>query len=108
MALYPTTGSTLNSSISTGLSTQIIIKVGTETIGAVQRLQVTQTRNLERIKEVGLDGILEIVPRQPTEFEARVTRIVFDRLRLPEAFARGFINIKAQLSTAQMVMERVL
>ena len=97
MATYPTTGSTLNSKISTGLSTQIIVKVGTETVGAIQQLQVTQTRTLERIKELGLDGILEIVPRQPTEYEATIRRIVFDRLRLPESLARGFINIKSQL-----------
>ena len=97
MATYPTTGSTLNSKISTGLSTQIIVKVGTETVGAIQQLQITQSRTLERVKELGLDGTLEIVPRQPTEYEATIRRVVFDRLRLPEAFARGFINIKAQL-----------
>jgi len=97
MANYPTTGSILNSRIHTGLSTQIVVKVNTETVGAIQRLQITQTRNLERVKELGLDGILEVVPRQATEYEARITRIMFDRLRLTEAFARGFINIKAQL-----------
>jgi hypothetical protein len=97
MSQYPTTGSILNSRIHTGLSTQIIVKVGTETVGAIQRLQVNQSRTLDRIKEVGLDGILEIVPKQPTEFDATISRIVFDRLRLPEAFARGFINIKSQL-----------
>jgi hypothetical protein len=79
------------------LSTQIIIKVGTETVGAVQQLIVRQTRNLERVREVGLDGVLEIVPNRATEYEATVRRVVFDRLRLPEAFARGFINIKSQL-----------
>lgn len=97
MANYPTTGSILNSKIHTGLSTQVIIKVNTETVGAIQRLQITQTRTLERVKEVGLDGILEIVPRQPTEYEATLQRIMFDRLRLTEAFTRGFINIKSQL-----------
>ncbi len=97
MANYPTSGSTLSSQISTGLSTQIIIKVGTETVGAVQNLSVTHTRGLYRTKEVGLDGVLEIVPNSPTEYSLEVERIVFDRLRLPEAFARGFINIKSQL-----------
>ena len=97
MATYPTSGSTLTSSISTGLSTQIIVKVGTETVGAIQNLAITQTRNIERVREVGLDGVLELVPNQATTYEVRVTRIVFDRLRLPEAFARGFINIKSQL-----------
>ena len=34
MATYPLTGSTLRSSISTSLSTQILIKVDNETVGA--------------------------------------------------------------------------
>lgn len=97
MATYPITGSTLSSNISTGLSTQILIKVENETVGAVQSLSITQSRSLNRVKEIGLDGILEIVPQAPTEFQAQITRVVFDRLRLPEAFARGFINIKSQL-----------
>jgi len=94
---YPLTGSTLNSTISTGLSTQILIKVENVTVGAIQNITVNHTRDLERVREVGLDGVLEIVPRAPTQYEATVTRIVFDRLRLPEAFARAFINIKSQL-----------
>jgi hypothetical protein len=97
MATYPITGSTLQSGISTGLSTQILIKVEDETVGAIQSITITQSRNLERIKEVGLDGVLEIVPRAPTEYEAAIQRIVFDRLRLPQAFARGYVNIKSQL-----------
>ena len=97
MASYPITGSTLNSTISTGLSTQILIKVDNETVGAIQNITINQTRDLERVKEVGLDGVLEIVPRAPTTYEATVTRIVFDRLRLPESFARAYINIKSQL-----------
>ncbi len=97
MAIYPTSGSTLTSSISTGLSTQIIVKVGTETVGAIQTLSINQDRNIERVKEVGLDGVLELVPSKATTYDITVNRIVFDRLRLPEAFARGFINIKSQL-----------
>lgn len=94
---YPTTGSTLRSNISTGLSTQLLIKIENETVGAVQSLSITHNRGLFRVPEIGLDGFLEIVPNKPTEYQATVTRIVFDRLRLPEAFKRGFINIKSQL-----------
>jgi len=97
MATYPLTGSTLNSKISTGLSTQIIVKVDNITVGAIQNITINQTRDLERVKEVGLDGVLEIVPKAPTQYDATLTRIVFDRLRLPEAFARAYINIKSQL-----------
>lgn len=97
MATYPTSGSTLTSKIHTGLSTQIVVKVGTETVGAIQNLTINQTRNIERVRELGLDGVLEAVPNQATQYEVTVERIVFDRLRLSEAFARGFINIKAQV-----------
>jgi hypothetical protein len=95
--VYPTSGSTLASNISTGLSTQIIIRVGTVTVGAIQKMSIAHNRNIERVKEVGLDGVLELVPNQPTTYDITVSRIVFDRLRLPESFARGFINIKSQL-----------
>lgn len=95
--VYPLTGSTIDSNISTGLSTQILVKVGTENVGAIQNLSIQQRRSLYRSREVGLDGILEIVPNNSTEYSANITRIVFDRLRLPEAFSRGFINIKSQV-----------
>lgn len=95
-AEYPSTGSTLGSNISTGLSTQIVVKVGTDTVGAIQQLQINQTRPIQRTGELGLDGTLELVPNNRTDVTISVTRIVFDRLRLPEAFARGFISIKSQ------------
>ena len=96
MSTYPKTGSTLQSSISAGLSTQIIVKVGSDSVGAIQRLQVRQSRPLQRLVELGLDGTLEIVPNQRAEVQLTVSRIVFDRLRLPEAFERGFLNIHSQ------------
>ena len=82
--------------INTGLSTQIIIKVNNVPVGALQRLTVNQARPLERIKEIGTDGIIEIVPNGPTTFELTADRVVFDQLRLPEAFSRGFRFINAQ------------
>lgn len=96
MATYPITGSTLNSKISTGLSTQIIIKAGTETVGAIQNLSVKQNRPLKRIAEVGLDGVLEITPHATTTVDLTVNRIVFDQLSVTEAFSRGFVNAKSQ------------
>ena len=80
----------------TGLSTQIIIKVASTAVGALQRLTVNQNRPLERIKEIGTDGVIEIVPMGPTTFELTADRIVFDQIRLPEAFSRGFRFIDAQ------------
>lgn len=101
MPSYPQTGSTLTSSISTGLSTQIIIQVEQPngppiTVGAVKELTEEQTRGLMRIPEIGTDGIIEIVPKAPTEYTLRLTRTVFDGLSLPEAFGRGFRNIQSQ------------
>jgi hypothetical protein len=104
MASYPLTGSTLGSSISTSLSTQILIKVDDVTVGAIQNLTINQTRSSERVREVGTDGVIEIVPNKPTEYDVTVTRVVFDRLRLPESFARGFINIKSQLLPFDIVI----
>lgn len=96
MAEYPKTGSTLQSNISAGLSTQIVVKVGSDTVGALQGLDVRQNRPLTRLVELGLDGTLEIVPTQRTEVTLNVRRIVFDRLRIAEAFERGYVNIKSQ------------
>jgi hypothetical protein len=89
-------GSPANEAINTTLSTQIIIKVNGEPVGALQKLTVSQKRPLERIKEVGTDGVIEIVPNGATEFTLTADRIVFDQLRLPESFSRGFRFINAQ------------
>jgi hypothetical protein len=107
---YPQTQSSWPSGNATGtqnyqtqasLSTQIIVQVLDGTgkkvpIGAIQSINPSETRSLFRVKEVGTDGVLEIVPNMAAEFQMTVTRLVFDQLRLPEAFARGFRHIHAQ------------
>lgn len=93
---YPASGSILNSKINSGLSTQITIKVGRVTVGAIQQLVVNQNRDMHRWEEIGTDGVVEMHPKGAARIELQVTRIVFDDLRLPEAFARGFINLQAQ------------
>ena len=90
------TGSLITSAIHSSLSTQIIVKVGNTTVGAIQRLNIRQNRDLHIHEEIGTDGIIEIHPKGAAKIELGITRIVFDSLRLPEAFARGFINIQAQ------------
>lgn len=104
MAAFPNTESTIlrgtgNSTegrTSTGLSTQIIIKVNNIPVGALQSLNVTQNRPLIRVNEIGTDGNVEIVPQSSPTYELAVTRVVFDQLRLPEAFSRSFRFIGAQ------------
>jgi len=99
MADYPRSGTNLEpnrAGTSTGLSTSILVQVDGRNVGAIQELRVTTTRNVERVREVGLDGFLEAVPNQPTEVNLDITRIYFDRMRLPEAFGRIFKNIQHQ------------
>lgn len=82
--------------MNTGLSTQIIIKVHGNPVGALQRLTVAQARPLFRVQEIGTDGVIEIVPQNATTFELTAERIVFDQLRLPESFSKGFRFINSQ------------
>ena len=103
---FPNTGSLVDghsgsgtetaNAINSTLSTQIIIKVEDVAVGALQTLTINQTRTLDRIKEIGTDGTIEIVPTSATEFTLTAHRIVFDQLRLPEAFKRGFRFINSQ------------
>lgn len=101
---FPNTGSTIQTGLpasgeentSSSLSTQILIKVNGEFVGALQTLSVSQTRPLKRVTEIGTDGVIEIVPSAATTYDLTVGRIVFDQLRLPEAFSRAFRFIAAQ------------
>jgi len=102
MASYPYTGTLFDSEAVTGaktrtaLSTQIVVYVNNQPVGAIQTFQERQTRSIKRIYEVGTDGTVEAVPQSPATVELTVNRIVFDGLSLPEAMARGFRNIHAQ------------
>jgi len=96
MADYPKTGSVLDETIRTALSTQIIIMVNNEPVGAVQSFQETQNRQLKAITEVGTDGIIELVPSSAARTSLTLRRIAFDGLSITEAFSRGFRNIQAQ------------
>jgi hypothetical protein len=100
MTNFPNTGSTItpepHQRTNSGLSTQIIVKVNETPIGALQNLTINQNRPLKRINEIGTDGNIEIVPQASTTYDLNVTRLVFDQLRLPEAFSRAFRFISAQ------------
>jgi hypothetical protein len=93
---YPNSKSIIDSRINSGLSTQIIVKVENTTIGAIQRLSFRQDRDFWIHEEIGTDGIVEIHPKGAAKIAISVERIVFDDLRIPEAFARGFINLQSQ------------
>jgi hypothetical protein len=96
MATYPRTGSILDSTTRTALSTQILIMVNNEPVGAVQSFQESQSRPAKRIAEIGTDGTVEIVPQEIAKFNLTVDRIVYDGLSVTESFSRGFRNVQAQ------------
>lgn len=98
--MYPLTKSKLTDGgrnrTGTSLSTNIIIKVGTETIGAIQSLSVTEARSIKMIDELGTDGHIDSAPNSSTSISGSCTRIRFDRLRIMEAFSRGYSHIHSQ------------
>jgi len=98
---YPNTGSTLLgpngvNKTSTGISTNIVIKVGPNTVGAVQELSITENRNIFMVDEVGTDGHIDSVPNKSTDISGQCSRIRFDGMRVAEAFSRGFVHVASQ------------
>ena len=95
-ATYPRTGSTLDSTTRAGLSTQIIVMVNNEPVGAVQQFRINQQRTLKEITEIGTDGIIEIVPTAANRVSISVNRMYFDGINIMEAFSRGYRNLQSQ------------
>jgi len=96
MPAYPKSGSTLDSTTRTSLSTQIIVMVNNEPVGAIQTFTVSQSRGIKDVVEIGTDGIIELVPSSANKVSLRINRIYFDGISLPEAFSRGFRNLQSQ------------
>lgn len=96
MAVYPRTGSLLDKKITSGLSTLITIKVNNTLIGALQSLEIKQSRDKAKWQEIGTDGFVENHPKGAADVSINAQRLVFDGLSMTEAFARGFFNIQAQ------------
>lgn len=98
---YPLSGSTLTgengvNKTSTSLSTNILVVIGATPVGAIQRLNITERRNIKKISELGFDGILDSFPNESTDISGSCERIRFDRLRMAEAFGRSFTHVHAQ------------
>jgi hypothetical protein len=100
MANYPHTGSQLTEAgrnvTRTGVSTQIIIQVDGNAIGAIQSIDYKENRSIKMIDEVGTDGHIDSVPQKSTDISGNCTRIRFDNLRMAAAFSRGFIHVSSQ------------
>lgn len=86
-----------NNRTATHLSTNIIIKVPESgVVGAIQSLNITESRPIKMIGEVSNDGWIDSAPNGNSTYTGRIQRVRFDRMRLFEAFGRGFIHIHSQ------------
>lgn len=86
---------------STAISTNIIITVrssnGTNIpVGAIQQMRVQESRTIHMVDEIGTDGHIDSVPMKSTDIKGSCQRVRFDRLRVAEAFSRGFIHVSSQ------------
>lgn len=109
MAAAINTGSTLSNGdgtnkTSTSLSTHMIIMVNGRAVGAIKSLSVSESRNIKQIDEVGTDGHIDSTPSASTNISGSIDRTRFDRLRLPEAFSRGFIHVSSQMYPFDIVI----
>lgn len=109
MAVQHNTGSTLynnngTNKTSTSLSTNIVILVNGVLVGAVQELSINERRPIRKISEIGSDGIIDSSPNQSTEISGSCTRIRYDRLRITEAFGRGFLHAASQIYPFDIVI----
>ncbi len=80
----------------TSVSTNIIIKVGNNAVGAIKSLSVNEARRVTMIDEVGTDGHVDSVPSQSTNITGSCSRTRFNNLRIAAAFGRDFIHVHAQ------------
>lgn len=109
MAFAANTQSTLTlpngvNKTSTAVSTNIIILVGNTPVGAVQTMQIDEARAIKMIDEVGTDGHVDSVPNQSTNISGSCQRVRFDRLRITEAFSRGFLHVASQVYPFDIVI----
>lgn len=89
---------------STAISTNIIIMVGNTAVGAVQSLAISEKRGIKMIDEVGTDGHIDSVPNVSTNITGSCQRVRFDKLRVAEAFSRGFIHVQSQVYPFDIVI----
>jgi len=91
----------------TAVSTNIIVEVDGNAVGAIQTLQVQEQRNIQTIDEVGTDGHIDSVPNQSTNITLNCTRTRFDNLRVASAFSRGYIHAHSQRIPFDVVIKDI-
>lgn len=98
---YPHTGSITQTpdgrnTTRTSVSTNIIIQVDGNPIGAMQNFSINQSRTIHMIDEIGTDGHIDSVPSKSTDISGTATRLKFDNLCLAAAFSRGYVHLASQ------------
>lgn len=92
----------------TAISTNILITVRTPNgyvpVGAVQSMAISEKRSIKMIDEVGTDGHIDSVPNQSVNITGTCQRIRFQKLRVAEAFDRGFLHVSAQVYPFDIVI----
>ena len=115
MTGYPQTGSILNlgdsfgtNTTDTAISTNILIAVrtpsGYQPVGAVQSMAISEKRPIKMVDEVGTDGHIDSVPNMSTNITGTCQRVRFQKLRVAEAFDRGFLHVSAQVYPFDIVI----
>lgn len=91
----------------TAVSTNIIIEVDGNAVGAVRSLSIDERRAIAMINEVGTDGHIDSVPRSSTDITGTCERVRFDNLRIAPAFSRGFLHASAQRLPFDIVVKDI-
>jgi hypothetical protein len=109
MAEAPNTHSTLSQTTgrnktSTAISTNILIMVEGRPVGAIQTMSISEKRGIKQVDEVGTDGHVDSVPNVSTNITGSCDRVRFDRLRIAEAFSRGFVHVASQVYPFDIVI----
>ncbi len=110
MANSPNTGSTLTvagsnaNKTSTAISTNMIILVNNTPVGAIQQMQISEKRDIKMIDEIGTDGHIDSTPNKSTDISGSCQRVRYDRLRVTEAFSRGFVHAASQVYPFDIVV----
>ena len=89
---------------STAISTNIIIMVHNTAVGAIQSMAINEKRPIKMVDEVGTDGHIDSVPSGSTNITGTCQRVRFDRLRIAEAFSRGFVHVASQIYPFDIVI----
>ena len=78
--------------------------VNDRAVGAIQSMAISEKRGIKMIDEVGTDGHIDSVPNVSTNVSGTCQRIRFDRLRITEAFSRGFLHAASQVYPFDIVV----